>query len=49
MNNLIKKLGGTKGVVLIVIALAVLAIFGMTMASGGGHSEGSADHGHSHD
>lgn len=50
MSDFIKKIGGTKVVILIAVVLAAIAIFGITVTSTGGDRGGdSAEHGHSHD
>jgi hypothetical protein len=50
MNKIIKAIGGPKVAILIVIILAALAIFAMTVGStGNGYSRATQEHGHSHD
>lgn len=50
MNTPAKKNGNKKIIILVAIALAVIAIFGITVVStGGGNHGGETDHGHSHD
>lgn len=48
MNKPTKKDGNKKLIILGAIILAVIAIFGITVASTGG-GQNAADHGHSHD
>ncbi|MGB4107823.1 MAG: hypothetical protein WBK55_08515 [Alphaproteobacteria bacterium] len=50
MNKPAKKDRNKKIIILGAIILAVIAIFGITVAStGGGSGQSAADHGHSHD
>ena len=50
MTTTVKKNGNKKIIILLAIALAIIAIFGITVVSiGGGNHGGEAGHGHSHD
>mgnify|MGYP003393873218 CR=1 FL=1 len=50
MKNSIKQAPDRKTAIVIAVILAVIAIFGTTMATGGGGAgQNSVSHGHSHD